>query len=82
MKKKKLDGGFMWKTLVRFIFCLSETLNGNQSNWICDLSRRGFLNEILLHRYYVQQTEVISSFLFSFITHKLQEYLVRAFTVS
>ena len=54
----KLTGGkneksrresFTWKTLVRFIFCLQETMNGNQNNWICDMSTRGFLTEILLH---------------------------------
>ena len=32
---------------------------------------RGFLIEILLRIYNVQQTEVISGFLFTFITHKL-----------
>ena len=32
---------------------------------------RGFLILILLHIYNVQQTEVISGFLFTFITHKL-----------
>ena len=35
------------------------------------MSTRGFLTEILLHIYNVQQTEVISDFLFTFITHKL-----------
>ena len=46
------------------------------------MSTRGFLIEILLHIYNVQQTEVISSFLFSFITHELWEHLVGVFTVS
>ena len=32
---------------------------------------RGYLIGILLHIYNVQQTEVISGFLFTFITHKL-----------
>ena len=32
------------------------------------MSTRGFLIEILLHVYNVQQTEVISGFLFTFIT--------------
>ena len=32
---------------------------------------RDFLIEIVLHVYNVQQTEVISGFLFTFITHKL-----------
>ena len=35
------------------------------------MSTRGFLIEILLHIYDVQQTEVIPGFLFTFITHKL-----------
>ena len=43
---------------------------------------RGFLIEILLHIYNVQQTEVISGFLLTFITQKLLEHLVRVFTVS
>ena len=42
-------GGLIWKTSVRFIFCLQETLNGNQNNWICDMSITGFQTEILLH---------------------------------
>ena len=32
---------------------------------------RGFLVETVLHIYNVQQTEVISDFLFTFITRKL-----------
>ena len=48
-----------------------EILNGNQNNWICDMLTTDFLNEIWLHIYNVQHTEVISGFLFSFITHKL-----------
>ena len=43
-----------------------KTMNGNQNNWICDMSTRGFLTEILLHKYNVEQTEVISSLLFLF----------------
>ena len=35
------------------------------------MSTRGFLIEILLHIYNIQQKEVISGFLFTFITHKL-----------
>ena len=36
------------------------------------MSTRGFyIMEILLHIHNVQQTEVISGFLFIFITHKL-----------
>ena len=80
--EKPRQGDFTWKTLVRFIFCLQETLNRNQNNWICDMSARGFLTEILLHVYNVQQTEVISGFLFTFITHQLWEHLVGVFTVS
>ena len=79
---KKLEGGFTWKTSVRFIFCLQETLNGNQNNWICDMSTRSFLIEILLHIYNTQQTEIISGFLFYFIPHKLWESLVGVYTVS
>ena len=72
---KKLDEGFTWKTL-------QGTMNGNQNNWICDMSTRDFLIEILLHIYNVKQTELISRFLFTFITHKLSEHLVGVFTVS
>ena len=39
------------------MFCLQETLNGNQNNWIWS-----FLIEILLHIYNVHQTKVISDF--------------------
>ena len=35
------------------------------------MSTRGFLIEILLHIYNVQQTEVTFDFLFTSITHKL-----------
>ena len=35
------------------------------------MSTRAFLTEILLHIYNVQQTEVISGFLLTYITHKL-----------
>ena len=35
------------------------------------MSTRGFLIEILLQKYNVQQTEVIYCFLFTFITQKL-----------
>ena len=56
-KWKRLRRGFTWKTSVRIMFCLLETLNGNQNNWICDMSTRGFLIEILLHIYNVQQTK-------------------------
>ena len=63
--------GLHEKISVRFMFFLQETLNGNQNNGMCDISRRGFLIEILLHMHSVQQTEVISGFLFTFITHKL-----------
>ena len=46
------------------------------------MSTRGFLIEILLYIYHVQQAEKISGFLFTFITHKLLEHLVGVFTVS
>ena len=46
------------------------------------MSRRDFLIEILLHIYNVQQREVISGFLFTFITHKLREHLAGVFTIS
>ena len=32
MGGKKLDGGFTLKTLVTYMFCLQETLKGNQNN--------------------------------------------------
>ena len=35
------------------------------------MSTRGFLVEILLHVYNLQQKEVISGLLFTYITHKL-----------
>ena len=53
------------KIWLRYMFCLQETMNGNQNNWICDMSTRGFLIEILLHICNVQQTDVISGFLFT-----------------
>ena len=34
----------------------------------------GFPIQILLHKYKVEQTEVISTLLFNFMTLKLQEY--------
>ena len=37
---------------------------------------------ILLHKYKVEQTEVISRFLFTFVTHKLGEHLFTTFTFS
>ena len=43
---------------------------------------RGFLIEILLHRCNAEHTKIISAFLFTYITHKLKEHLVRTFTVS
>ena len=53
-----------------------------KNNWICDMSTRGSLIDILVHIYNVQQTEVISDFLFTFITHKLWEHLIGGFTTS
>ena len=46
------------------------------------MSAKGFLIKILLNIYNVQQTDTISCFLFTFITHKLWENLVGVFTVS
>ena len=37
---------------------------------------------ILLNKYKVEQTEVISTLLFTFVTYKLLEHLVRTFTFS
>ena len=31
------------------MFCLQKILNRNQSNWICDISTRDFLIEVLLY---------------------------------
>ena len=59
-KMENLDGGLYIKTSVRFIFFIQETLNGNQNNWVCDMSTRGFLIEILLHIHNIQQTELTS----------------------
>ena len=47
-----------------------------------DIKTRGFLIAVSLYTYNVQQAEVISGFLFIFITHKLWEHLVGVFTVS
>ena len=49
---------------------------------MCDMSTRCFLAKTLLQRYNAKRTEIISGFLFTFITHKLLEHLVRVFTVS
>ena len=46
------------------------------------MSTRSFQIEILYHIYNVQQAEVISGFVFTFITHKLWEHLVGDFTIS
>ena len=46
-------------------------MNGRQSNQISDIWTRGFPTEILLHIYNVQQAEIISGFLFTFISQKL-----------
>ena len=46
------------------------------------MSTKGFLIEILLHRYNVQQTDVMPGFLFTFITHKLKDHLFGVFTAS
>ena len=62
---------FAWKISVRSIICLWEILNREQSNWIWDMSARGLLIENLLHRYNVEQPEVIADFWFTFITCRL-----------
>ena len=46
------------------------------------MSAKGFLIKILLNIYNVQQTDTISGFLLTFITHKLWENLVGVLTVS
>ena len=58
-KNEKARRGALHEKLRLDLFCLQETLNGNQNNWICDISTRSFLIEILLHKYNVDQTEVI-----------------------
>ena len=55
-EKARREAYFTWKTSARFIF-LQGTMNGNHNNWICDISTRGFLIEILLHIYNAQQTK-------------------------
>ena len=35
---------------------------------------RGFLTEVLLHRWNGEHTKIISDFLFIYITHKLKEH--------
>ena len=80
---KKLDRGFTWKISVRFIFCLQGTLNGNQSNWICDMSTRGFPNWnfiiyiqctadgsnpwLLIHFYYSHVIRIFSRSIYCFL---------------
>ena len=55
---KKLDGGTLREKLqLHLYFFLQGTMNGNQNKWICDVSTRGFLIEILLHIYNVQQAK-------------------------
>ena len=46
------------------------------------MSAKGFLIKILLNIYNAQQTDTISGFLLTFITHKLWENLVGVLTVS
>lgn len=41
------------------------------TEYVSDMSTRGFLVETLFHRYNVEQTEVTSELLFAFIIHKL-----------
>ena len=41
------------------------------TEYLCDMSTKGFLVEILFHRYNKEQTEATSGLLFAFITHKL-----------
>ena len=69
-KMENLNGDFTWKTSFRFLFSLYERLIWKQNNWICDMSKRGFLTEIFC-RYNTKHTEIISGALFSFTTHKL-----------
>ena len=67
------------------MFCLQETLNGNQNNWICDMSTRGFLIEIFMtyiqctaersnlwhfiHFYYSQIMGILSRNFYCFLIH-------------
>ena len=53
--------GFYVKTSIIFIFHFRKTLNGKQNYGICDTLTRGFLTEIQLHKYNVEQTEIFSS---------------------
>ena len=55
---KNLGGGFTWKTSD-----ILKTLHGKQNKWIFDMSTRGFLIEISLHKYNVEQKDVISRML-------------------
>ena len=57
VKISKLAGGKNEKArrgLYMTTFALDLYLNGNQNNWICDMSIRDFLIETLLHIYNVQ----------------------------
>ena len=44
------------------------------------MSTRGFLIEILLQRHNAEHREIIPTFLFTFITRRLQEHLVGTFS--
>ena len=75
-------GGLHEKLQLDLYFAYRKHWIENQNNLICDMSTRGFLIEILLHIYNVQQTEVISGFLFTVFSHKLLEHLLGVSTVS
>ena len=82
-KNKKPRWGILHKKLwLDLYFVYRKHWMEKKNNWICDMSTRGSLIEILLQIFNVQQTEVIFGFLFTIITHKLWEHLVRVFTVS
>lgn len=71
---KNLEGGFEVKK-VSYSYSL---LKGNH----CMESKIIEYEMILLHKYKLEQTEVICRLLFISFTHKLQEHLVRTFPFS
>ena len=82
-KNKKARRGAMHEKLrLDLYFVYRKQWMEIKITWICDMSTRGFLIEILLHIHNVQQTEVTSGSLFTFITYKLWEHLAWGFTIS
>ena len=74
---KARRGHFTWKTSVRFIYFFQGRMNGNQNNWICDMSTRGLLIEILLHIYHAVERNNLWLFIYFYYSQ-----IIRTFTRS